>query len=123
MTAPTHEHAHAHSGDGDYSNATSIGIGVLHGIGAETPTQVVVFLAAASAGGIGAGLVVLFAFVTGLVAANSAITAASAFGLAAAARRRPVRLTMGAVTAVMSITIGALFILGFDAVLPAFFAG
>ena len=81
------------------------------------------FLAAASAGGTGAGLVVLFAFVAGLVAANSAIPAASAFGLAAAAKRRRVQLAMGVVTAAMSIVVCGLFILGFDAMLPAFFAG
>jgi high-affinity nickel-transport protein len=123
IVAPTHAHEHTHAGDGTYSNASSVGIGVLHGIGAETPTQVVVFLAAASAGGLAAGLIVLFAFVVGLVAANSAITIASAFGLAAAAKRRRVQVTMGALTAVMSILVGGLFLLGIDGALPAFFAG
>jgi len=123
IVAPTHAHKHAHAGDGTYSNGSSVGIGVLHGIGAETPTQVVVFLAAASAGGLAAGLVVLFAFVAGLVAANSAITVASAFGLAAATKRRRVQVTMGVVTAGMSILVGTLFLLGVDGLLPAFFAG
>ena len=123
IAAPTHAHEHVHAGDGAYSNASSVGIGVLHGIGAETPTQVVVFLAAASAGGLAAGLIVLFAFVAGLVAANSAITVASAFGLAAAAKRRRVQVAMGALTAGMSILVGGLFLLGIDGALPAFFAG
>ena len=124
IAAPTHRHEHAHSGDGDYSNASSVGIGALHGIGAETPTQVIVFLAAATAGGIGAGLAVLLAFVVGLVVANSAITMASAFGgLATASKGRRVQLTMGVLTAAMSIVIGGLFLLGIDGVLPAFFAG
>ena len=95
----------------------------MHGIGAETPTQVIVFLAAATAGGIAAGLAVLVAFVAGLVVANSAITMASAFGLAAASKGRRVQLTMGVATAAMSIVIGSLFLLGMDGVLPAFFAG
>ncbi len=123
IVAPMHAHEHTHAGDGTYSNASSVGIGVLHGIGAETPTQVVVFLAAASAGGLAAGLIVLFAFVAGLVAANSAITIASAFGLAAAAKRRRVQVAMGALTAVMSILVGGLFLFGIDGALPAFFAG
>jgi len=123
MAAPRHAHEHTHESDGAYSTSSSVGIGVLHGIGAETPTQVVVFLAAASAGGLAAGLIVLFAFVAGLVVANSAITIASAFGLAAAAKRRRVQVTMGAATAVMSIVVGALFLFGIDGVLPAFFAG
>ena len=70
IAAPTHRHEHAHSGDGDYSTVSSVGIGALHGIGAETPTQVIVFLAAATAGSVGAGLAVLVAFVVGLVVAN-----------------------------------------------------
>ena len=123
IAAPTHRHEHAHSGDGDYSTVSSVGIGALHGIGAETPTQVIVFLAAATAGGVGAGLAVLVAFVVGLVVANSAITMASAFGLATASKGRRVQLTMGVLTAVMSIVIGGLFLLGIDGVLPAFFAG
>ena len=123
ITTPTHDHEHAHSGDGDYSGVSSIGIGALHGIGAETPTQIVIFLTAATAGGIAAGLVVLFAFVGGLVVANSAITVASAYGLATAARRRPVQVTLGVVTAATSIAIGVLFVFGFGAVLPALFAG
>ncbi|MCH8129057.1 MAG: hypothetical protein IIC70_04050 [Acidobacteria bacterium] len=123
IAAPTHRHEHAHSGDGDYSTVSSVGIGALHGIGAETPTQVIVFLAAATAGGVGAGLAVLVAFVVGLVVANSAITMASAFGLATASKGRRVQLTMGVLTAAMSIVIGGLFLLGIDGVLPAFFAG
>jgi high-affinity nickel-transport protein len=123
IEAPVHSHQHSHTGDGSYSGTTSVGIGMLHGVGAETPTQVVVFLAAASAGGMAAGLVVLLAFVVGLVAANSVITLASAFGLAAAAKRRRVQLVMGTATAVMSILVGSLFLFGFDGALPAFFAG
>ncbi len=123
VVAPRHTHEHAHPGGGNYSTMSSAGIGILHGIGAETPTQVVVFIAAATAGGVAAGLAVLFAFVAGLVVANSAITVAATLGLGVAARRRPVQLTMGVATAVMSFVIGALFLLGYDAVLPAFFAG
>ena len=123
IAAPTHHHEHAHDGDGGYSRASSVGIGALHGIGAETPTQVVVFLAAATAGGVAAGVAVLIAFVAGLVAANSAITFASAFGLAAAAKRRRVQIAMGVSTAAMSIAIGVLFVVGIDGMLPAFLAG
>ena len=48
---------------------------------------------------------------------------ASAFGLATASKGRRVQLTMGVLTAVMSVVIGGLFLLGIDGVLPAFFAG
>lgn len=123
IAAPTHSHSHAHEGNGGYTNRGAVGIGAIHGIGAETPTQVVVFLAAASAGGVAAGLAVLFTFVIGLIIANSAITFASVYGFAKASNRPSVQMGLGIFTAVMSIGIGVLFLMGNDGVLPAFFAG
>ncbi|MCP4247877.1 MAG: hypothetical protein GY778_12585 [bacterium] len=124
---PHHSHHHmhdpAHEPFTDYTPATSVGIGMLHGIGAETPTQVLVFLAAANAGGSLAGLAVLVAFLVGLVMANSAITVGAAYGFFAAERRTWVYTGLAGATAVVSLLVGALLVLGRDAFLPAFFAG
>jgi len=123
LSAPTHTHEHAHLADDQYTNKAAVGIGAIHGVGAETPTQVVVFLAAASAGGIWAGLAVLFVFVFGLAIANTVITTASVFGFSLASRSQAVQIGFGLFTAAMSIGIGVLFLTGSDAILPAFFAG
>jgi high-affinity nickel permease len=123
ITAPTHNHAHEHNGDSEYTNKAAVGIGAIHGVGAETPTQVVVFLSAASAGGVWAGIVVLFVFVFGLIVSNSAITLASVSGFSMTSRRQAVQIGFGVFTAAMSIGIGILFLTGSDAILPAFFAG
>jgi len=123
LSALTHSHEHAHIGDDEYTNKAAVGIGAIHGVGAETPTQVVVFLAAASAGGVWAGIAVLFIFVLGLAIANSAITTASVFGFSMASRSQAVQFGFGVFTAAMSIGIGVLFLTGNDAILPAFFAG
>ncbi len=123
LAAPTHSHTHEHEGDPDLTNKGAVGIGAIHGIGAETPTQVVVFLAAASAGGLVAGLAVLLTFVLGLVIANSVITFASVYGFAQASKRQSVQIGLGLVTSAMSIGIGVLFLLGNDGALPAFLAG
>jgi ABC-type nickel/cobalt efflux system permease component RcnA len=124
---PRHSHHHvhdpAHEPFTDYTPATSIGIGMLHGIGAETPTQVLVFLAAANAGGTLAGLAVLIAFLVGLALANSAITVGAAYGFFAANRRSWVFTGLAGATAVVSLFVGILLVLGEDAFLPAFFAG
>lgn len=124
---PRHSHHHVHDPARepftDYTPATSIGIGMLHGIGAETPTQVLVFLAAANAGGSLAGLAVLVAFLAGLVLANSAITLGAAYGFFAANRRSWVFAGLAGATAVVSLIVGTLLVLGQDAFLPAFFAG
>jgi high-affinity nickel-transport protein len=123
IAAPTHSHSHAHDGNADYTNKGAVGIGAIHGVGAETPTQVVVFLAAASAGGVAAGLAVLLTFVVGLIISNSVITLASVYGFASVSKRQSVQVGMGIFTAVMSIGIGVLFLMGNDGALPAFFAG
>ena len=124
IEAPTHSHSHSHAADDlEYGRSTSVGIGMLHGVGAETPTQVVVFLAAAAAGGIVTGVLVLLVFLVGLVISNTAITVASAFGFAKLSRRKGVQIAMGAFTAAMSVGIGILFVTGNDGILPAFFAG
>ena len=57
--AAHHAHPHVHIAPMPvdpfvtYGRATSVGVGMLHGIGAETPTQILLFLAAASTGGTG----------------------------------------------------------------------
>ncbi len=120
VQAPVHSHVHTHAGDGEYTNKAAVGIGAIHGVGAETPTQVVVFLAAASAGGVVAGLAVLFVFVLGLIVANSVITVGSVFGFAIASAHQSVQIGLGVFTATMSIGIGLLFLTGTDAILPSF---
>ena len=124
---PTHSHSHRHPDPADpltsYGTRTALGIGALHGIGAETPTQILIFLAAAGAGGPGAGLVVLAAFLVGLVASNSLITFGSAFGFVAASQRFAVYASLGAITGLMSLGIGALLLLGRESVLPALLGG
>lgn len=124
---PYHHHHHSHDPSRepftDYTPATSIGIGMLHGVGAETPTQVLVFLAAANAGGATAGLVVLISFLMGLALSNSAITVGAAFGFFASHRRSLVYTGLAGATAVVSLFVGVLLVTGQDAFLPTFFAG
>ena len=115
---PEHEDAFA-----NYGKRTSFAVGMLHGIGAETPTQVIIFVTAAGAGGRVAGVAVLGAFIVGLVLSNSVITLGSAFGFLRASKNFAIYATVAVITAVFSLAIGTLFLLGKDAVLPAVFAG
>lgn len=124
---PRHAHRHVHDPATepftDYTARSSFGIGMLHGIGAETPTQVLVFLAAANAGGTLAGLSVLVAFLTGLAIANSVITVGAAYGFVASARRSWVYSGLAGATAAVSLFVGVLLVTGNDALLPALLAG
>ena len=55
-------------------------IGVVHGLGAETPSQLMIFLLAANLGGVGKGFIGLAMFIAGLLVMNTVMTA-SAVGL------------------------------------------
>jgi hypothetical protein len=123
---PGHHHHESPERDDafmNYGTATSIGVGMIHGVGAETPTQVLIFLAAAGAGGTIVGISVLVAFLIGLLASNSVITVGSAYGFLSASRNFAVYAAVGVTVAVFSLVLGVLFLFGLESVLPAFFAG
>ena len=124
---PTHTHPHHHPDPADllasYSTKTALGIGALHGIGAETPTQVLIFLTAAGAGGPVGGVLVLVMFLLGLGVSNSLITFGSAFGFLAASRRFAVYVSLGVITSVVSLGIGTLLLIGRDSELPLLLGG
>jgi high-affinity nickel-transport protein len=124
-----HRHGHRHIAPlpddpfMNYGRATAWLVGMIHGVGAETPTQVIIFATAAGAGGRGAGLLVLGCFIVGLLASNTAVSLASTFGFLNAAKNWPVYATMSVVTGVFSLVVGALFLFGHDTALPAIFGG
>ena len=106
-----------------YGGWSSFGIGILHGVGAETPTQVVVFAAAANASDRPASVGLLVCFVIGLLAANSVVAAASTFGFTRVLGNRWVTGTLAAVTVTFSLGIGTLLMLGEGAALPGILGG
>jgi high-affinity nickel-transport protein len=129
VTKQAHRHAHRHIGslppdpfDG-YGRRTAFGIGALHGIGAETPTQVVLFVTAAGVAGAAGGVAMLVAFLVGLVATNTAIAVASTFGFLHAERHWGLYVGVAVFTGAASLVVGLLFTFGRDSVLPPFFGG
>jgi cytochrome c biogenesis protein CcdA len=123
----SHRHRHAVTMPADplpsYGALGALGIGMLHGVGAETPTQVVIFAGAAGVAGVWSGLLVLAAFLIGLLAANTAVAAAAAAGFVGSTRRVRLYLALSVVTAVCSLAIGALFLLDRPDLLPVIFSG
>jgi ABC-type nickel/cobalt efflux system permease component RcnA len=106
-----------------YGRGTAFAVGMIHGVGAETPTQVLIFLAAAGAGGKGAGVLLLACFIAGLVMSNSLIALAATFGFGGAARKFWLYATISVVTATFSLVVGTMFIFGKSTLLPALFGG
>jgi hypothetical protein len=96
----------------------ALGVGALHGVGAETPTQVVVFIGAAGASGPIAGLCILASFIVGLLLSNTAVAAIATFGRVSSAPRFPLYATISVVTAVFSLVMGIVFVSGSASSLP-----
>ncbi len=123
---PGHHHHDVPSADDpfmNYGTATAFGVGMVHGIGAETPTQVLIFLTAAGTGGKAAGMAVLLAFIVGLVSSNTLITLGSAFGFLKASKNWAIYATVAVITGFFSLVIGILFLIGQESLLPALFGG
>jgi high-affinity nickel permease len=119
-----HTHTHSHTDPfANYGTGTSLAVGALHGVGAETPTQVLIFLAAAGAGGAVAGVVTLAVFLVGLFVANSLLAVLSASGYLAATKRFKIYATVSCITAAASLVLGVSLLLGKDTWLPVLFGG
>jgi hypothetical protein len=93
-------------------------IGVIHGLGAETPSQLMIFLLAANLGGAALGMLGLGMFLAGLLMMNALMTA-SAAGVFGISRHRPQALRfVSALTGVYSLVMGVLFLAGRSSLLP-----
>lgn len=107
----------------EYGRGTAFVVGMVHGIGAETPTQVLIFLTAVTAGGKGGGEAVLVTFLVGLLASNTMITLGSTYGFLRASQNWKVYVTVAILTGTFSFIIGMLFLSGEGRILPALFGG
>ena len=123
---PGHHHHQAPERDDtfmNYGRATAFFVGMIHGVGGETPTQVVIFATAAGVTSAVGGIGILAAFLIGLFTSNSLITLGSAFGFMSATRNFALYATVAIMTAAFSLVIGTIFLFGETAVLPALFGG
>jgi hypothetical protein len=96
----------------DYTARSALGIGLLHGIGAETPTQIVLFVSAANATGRASSLGLLVSFILGLAIANTTVASASTFGFQKVLRYQLVTAVVAGLTAVFSMILGVRLLVG-----------
>ena len=107
----------------NYGKGTAFVVGMIHGVGAETPTQLLIFITIAGAGGTVAGEILLGTFLLGLLSSNTVITLGSAFGYMRASKNWGLYVTVAVLTATFSLVIGTIFVLGKTTLLPALFGG
>jgi len=115
-------HGHEHTEPlemSSYGPRTAFGVGMIHGIGAETGTQVLLIAAVGGAAASGLGVPMLLAFVLGLLISNFAIVVMTSVGFVASQTRERIYVVVGLIAGVFSLVIGTIFLLGSDAILPA----
>ena len=119
LQARLHGHEHVEPLEmSSYGTRTALGVGMIHGIGAETGTQVLLIAAVGGAASAGLGVQMLLAFVLGLLISNFAIVVISSVGFIASQKREQIYVAVGAVAGVFSLVIGLIFLFGLDEVLP-----
>lgn len=119
-----HRHTHVHEVSvSGYSSGAAFTIGVLHGVGAETGTQAVVLAGAAHATATGSALVVVGAFVLGVVVTTVALALASAAGWAVVGSHSRAVRWLSVVAATASGAVGTLFLFGAADRLPSILGG
>lgn len=129
VATATHAHPHRHIVRApadpftEYGIGTCLGIGMIHGVGAETPSQVVLFTTAAGVTGAIGGVAVLAAFVIGLFLGNTILVVASSAGFSRGQRLPAIYLVLAAATAFVSIGVGLLYLINRPDLLPTFLGG
>ena len=117
--ARIHGHEHVEPLEmSSYGNRTAFGVGMIHGIGAETGTQVLLIAAVGGAASAGLGIPMLFAFVGGLLISNLAIVILSTVGFVASQTRERIYVAVGLVAGVFSLGLGLIYVFGADAIVP-----
>lgn len=118
--ARLHGHAHVDPMEmSSYGVRTAFGVGVIHGIGAETGTQVLLIAAIGGAAAQGLGFPMLAAFIVGLLISNSIVVFITASGFIASRARERIYVVIGVVAGTFSLIIGAIFLLGLEDQLPS----
>jgi hypothetical protein len=119
LQARLHGHEHVEPLEmSSYGNRTAFGVGMIHGVGAETGTQVLLIAAVGGAASAGLGIPMLFAFVAGLLISNLAIVIISTVGFVASRTRERIYVAVGLVAGLFSLTLGLIYVFGADAIIP-----
>jgi hypothetical protein len=107
----------------EYGVRTSMLVGMVHGIGAETPTQVLLFTSAAGLAGTLGGVALVSAFVIGLLLGNTVLAIGATFGLTAGKKMSWFYVGAAATTALVSVYVGVAYLANRTDILPAFLGG
>jgi high-affinity nickel permease len=119
LQARLHGHEHVEPLEmSSYGPKTAFGVGMIHGVGAETGSQVLLIAAVGGAASAGLGIPMLFAFVLGLLISNFAIVVISSVGFVASQTRERIYVAVGVVAGLFSLVLGSIYLFGLDSIVP-----
>ena len=119
VQAKIHGHAHVEPLEmSSYGPRTALGVGMIHGVGAETGSQVLIIAAVGGAAGLGLGIPMLVAFIVGLLISNTIVVVISSTGFVASQARQRVYVAFGVAAGTFSLVVGLLFLFQLEGVLP-----
>jgi high-affinity nickel-transport protein len=101
-----------------YTRSSVFAVGMVHGLGAETPSQLLIFLIAANLGGTSRGFLGLLCFLAGMLLMNTLMTAFASGVFSSSLHRPRVQGVLTTLTTAYSLGIGVVFLLGADQHLP-----
>lgn len=100
-----------------YANHSSFVVGMIHGIGAESPTQIAIFTMSLGFGII-LGVTALLVFVAGIIISNIIFGIMISTGFRQSLKSYKIYKYASIVSAATSLLVGSLMMAGFDSVLP-----
>ncbi len=102
---------------------SAFAMGLIHGIGAETGTQILLLttLSGSSGSESGVGMILLFSFVIGMFLSNTIIAFLASAGVTTSKMAMPLTVGVGLLTAGFSLWLGTLMMLGHDMPAPVLF--
>jgi len=106
-----------------YGRVSSLLVGMLHGVGAETPTQIIVLAAAAGIGSGVSSVAFLGMFLAGLFCSNTLVALGSLAGVFDRERAFPLYAALSVVVAAFSFGVGLTLLFGRGGALPALLGG
>lgn len=114
-----HGHSHVEPLEmSSYGPRTAFGVGMIHGVGAETGTQILFIGAIGGANATGLGIPMMVAFIIGLLLTNTLMVVVSSSGFLASQSKRQVYVVIGVIAGVFSVVVGFAFLFGIEDLLP-----
>ncbi len=98
--------------------ASAFVVGVIHGIGGETPTQIVLFLFAGGVSGVSVGIAVVLVFVAGVFITDTIESILASLGYSRTAQSPKLFRRVALVAGVFSLAVGLIFLAGASGMLP-----